>query len=262
MQGSLEGGVVPPPGTFLPTGSHTYVVSFSNCPVNYWGNEAFELHGVASAAYNTADWSTLTAMLSADSLRGQEIGGFSGLNDVTADGSAVWTRVGSSTTTTTYTPATGARLVNNSTTNVATFGGGSYRVTQPKPDRWERDLTISRSPLTAPSTHLTGASNFTVGRSGSLSSAGETRIINNGTLVARIYGDAQSSDDRGPGAASHLLADASTRRIVHGRHAAHHAVRYSALPLPPDFWHVKLRATGRIAAPPLSGDSDQPRYTA
>ena len=55
-------------------------------------------------------------------------GGRSELNDVTADGSAVWTRVGSSTKTTTYTPAAGSRLVNNSTTNVATFGGGSYSV--------------------------------------------------------------------------------------------------------------------------------------
>ena len=45
---------------------------------------------------------------------------------MTADGSAVWTSVGSSTKTTTYTPTTGSRLVNNSTTNVATFGGGSY----------------------------------------------------------------------------------------------------------------------------------------
>ena len=75
-QGSLDGGVAPTPGTFLPTGSHTYVVSFSNCPVNWWGDKAFELNGVASAAYNTADWSNLTAMVSADSVRGQEVGGF------------------------------------------------------------------------------------------------------------------------------------------------------------------------------------------
>src|SRR5687767_10616980 len=31
LQGSLDGGVSPTPGTFLPAGSHTYVVSFSNC---------------------------------------------------------------------------------------------------------------------------------------------------------------------------------------------------------------------------------------
>ena len=93
MQGSLDDGLAPTSGTFLPTGSHTYVVSFSNCAVNWWGNETFELNGVASAAYNVAEWSNITAMVSADSVRGQEIG-FHGLNDVTADGSAVWTRVG------------------------------------------------------------------------------------------------------------------------------------------------------------------------
>ena len=91
MQASLDGGVAPTSGTFLPTGSHTYVVSFSNCPVNYWGGEAFELNGVASAAYNVAEWSNITAMVSADSVRGKELGFLSELNDVTADGSAVWT---------------------------------------------------------------------------------------------------------------------------------------------------------------------------
>ena len=156
MQASLDGGVAPTSGTFLPTGSHTYVVSFSNCLVDGWGHEA--LNGVASAAYNAAEWSNVTATVSADSVRGQELDFRSELRDVTADGSAVWTRVGSSTRTTTYTPAAGSRLVNNSTTNVATFGGGSYSVIRPQRTERNSDLTISRSPLTAPSTHLTGAS--------------------------------------------------------------------------------------------------------
>ena len=76
MQGTLDGGLTPTPGTLLPTGSHTYVVSFSNCPVNYWGNEAFELDGVASVAYSAAEWrSDLSAMVSADSVRGRELPG-------------------------------------------------------------------------------------------------------------------------------------------------------------------------------------------
>ncbi len=70
--------------------------------------------------------SNVTVTVSADSVRGTGLASRSELHDVTADGSAVWTSVGSSTKTTTYTPATGSRLVNNWTSNVATFGGGSY----------------------------------------------------------------------------------------------------------------------------------------
>ena len=112
------------------------------------------LNGVASAAYNAAEWSNVTATVSADSVRGRGLAFLSELDDVTADGSAVWTRVGSITVTTTYTPATGSRLVNNLTTNVATFGGGSYSVIRSsQATDGTGDLTISRSPLTAPSTH-------------------------------------------------------------------------------------------------------------
>ena len=199
MQGSVDDVLAPSPGTFLPTGSHTYVVSFSNCPVNYWGNEAFELHGVASAAYDTADWSTLTATVSADSVRGQEIFVFSGLNDVTADGSAVWTRVGSSTTTTTYTPATGARLVNNSTTNVATFGGGSYSTIQTQNLQSGRSSSYPERRFDNLKVAINGTE-YTLNGSlvqGSLlgreTFVGEIQIINNGTLVARIYGDARNA---------------------------------------------------------------------
>jgi hypothetical protein len=68
LQGSLDGSLSPTSGTFLPTGSHTYVVSFSNCLVDYLAG--IELNGVASAAYRAADWSNLAAMVSADSVRG------------------------------------------------------------------------------------------------------------------------------------------------------------------------------------------------
>jgi hypothetical protein len=184
MQGSLDGGLAPTPGTFLPTGSHTYVVSFSNCPVNYWGNEAFELNGVASAAYNTAEWSHLTAMVSADSVRGQMLAFRSELNDVTADGSAVWTR---SSNFTTYTPATGSRLVNNSTTNVATFGGGSYStISSGGRQEWRFDnlkVAVNGTEYT-----LHGSLVETSG-SPIVTVTGEIRITNKGTLVTRIYGD-------------------------------------------------------------------------
>jgi hypothetical protein len=188
MEGSLDGGVPPTPGTFLPTGSHTYVVSFKNCPVNYWGYEAFELHGVASAAYNVAEWRNITATVSADSVRGQDLAtGWSQLaSDVTADGSAVWTR--SSNDSTTYTPAAGSRLVNNSTASVATFGGGSYSVI--------RGSSQGRPSISFRFDNLKVAVNGTeYTLDGSLvdiqtqprtTYTGEIRIINNGTLVARI----------------------------------------------------------------------------
>ncbi len=198
LQGSLDGGLPPTSGTFLPTGSHTYVVSFSNCLVDYLSG--IELNGVASAAYRATDWSNVTAMVSADSLRGRgELGFFSELYDVTADGSAVWTQVGSQWSTTTYTPATGSRLVNNSTTNVATFGGGSYSLIQyPPPQgssaRTEYRFDTLKVAINGTEYTLSGSLEFTYGfSSGSTTYTGEIRIINNGTLVARIYGDVRNA---------------------------------------------------------------------
>src|SRR5688572_15671141 len=184
VQATLDGGVPPASGEFLPTGSHTYVVSFSNCLVN--GGARPLLNGVASAAYNVADWSGATATVSADSVRGQDLG-VSGLNDVTAEGSAVWTRVGSGsvTRTFTYTPAPGSRLVNNLTTNVATFGGGaySYIIT----DRVEQRFDNLKVAINGTEYTLNGSLDLRYVGDEPIY-AGEVRITTNGTLVARIYG--------------------------------------------------------------------------
>ena len=190
LRGSLDGGLSPTSGTFLPTGRHTYVVSFSNCLVDGWSTE---LNGVASAAYDAAEWSNVTATVSADSMRGRGLAFLSALNDVTADGSAVWTSVGSnsSTKTTTYTPATGSRLVNNSTTNVATFGGGSYSTLRTSGSVGQRfdNLKVAIS-----GTEYTLNGSLDSGVVGSPRTfIGEIRIINNGTLVARIYGDVRNA---------------------------------------------------------------------
>ena len=99
------------------------------------------LNGVASAAYKAAEWSNVSATVSADSVRGRDLAFLSNLNDVTADGSAVWTSVGSGTKTTTYTPAAGSRLINNSTSSVAMFGGGCTRWSGTQGDGTS-DLTI------------------------------------------------------------------------------------------------------------------------
>jgi hypothetical protein len=185
IEASLDGDVPPTPGTFLPTGSHTYVVSFSKCLVDGW---AGTLNGVASTAYNAAEWSNVTATVSADSVRSVYLHQFSDLNDVTADGSAVWTRVGSSSSTqitTTYTPAAGSRLVNNWTTNVATFGGGSYSMIQYPAKGMEQRFDNLRVAINGTEYTLNGSLDTTY--SGSRTYTGEVRIINNGTLVARIY---------------------------------------------------------------------------
>jgi hypothetical protein len=193
VQGSLDGGVSPTSGTFLPTGSHTYSVSFSNCLVDGWSGT---LNGIASAAYDAAEWSNVTATVSADSVRGQDLAILSELHDVTADGSAVWTRVGigdSSTQTQTYTPAAGSRLVNNSTTNVATFGAGSYSEIRYPAKGTERRFDNLKVAINGTEYTLNGSLDTTYGFSGSRTLTGEVRIINNGTLVARIYGDARNA---------------------------------------------------------------------
>lgn len=193
VQASLDGGVPPSSGMFLPTGSHLYVVSFSNCLVDGWTGT---LNGVASAAYNAAEWSNVTVTVSADSVRGRYLHFLSDLNDVTADGSAVWTRVGigsSSTQTQTYTPTAGSRLVNNSTTNVATFGGGSYSEIRYPAKGEEHRFDNLKVATNGTEYTLNGSLDTTYGFSGSRTHTGEVRIINNGTLVARIYGDARNA---------------------------------------------------------------------
>ena len=124
---------------------------------------------------------------------------FGELDDVTADGSAVWTRVGSPWTTTTYTPATGSRLVNNKTSNVATFGGGSYSVIPYPPPQGSNSATVEyrfdtlKVAINGTEYTLNGSLEFTYRNGGSPTNTGEIRIINNGTLVARIYGDVRNA---------------------------------------------------------------------
>jgi hypothetical protein len=190
LQGSLDGSVSPTAGMVLPTGSHTYVVSFSNCLVEYLAG--IELNGVASAAYRVTDWSNVTAMVSADSVRGGGLTFLSNVSDVTADGSAVWTSVGTNSRTTTYTPAAGSRLVNNSTSNVAIFGGGSYSA-EGSSGRVEHRFDNLNIAINATAYTLNGSLELTYGSRGSITYIGEIRIINNGTLAARIYGDVRNA---------------------------------------------------------------------
>jgi hypothetical protein len=84
-------------------------------------------------------------------------------------------------------------LVNNSTTNVATFGGGSYSEIRYPAKGEEQRFDNLKVAINGTEYTLNGSLDTTYGLSGSRTHTGEVRIINNGTLVARIYGDARNA---------------------------------------------------------------------
>jgi hypothetical protein len=193
MQALLDGGPVTA-GT-LPAGSHTFAVTFANCRVD--GLVGTSLNGAASAAYTGADLNDVTALVSAKSMRGTALALRSGLDDVTADGSATWRRVKTDAgSTTTYTPTVGSRLVNNLTGNAATFLGGSFSSghTSPPPG-WaasgQQDFASLAVAINGTEYTLNGSLQSLYGFVGNQGRhTGEVRITSNGTLVARVYGDA------------------------------------------------------------------------
>ena len=120
------------------------------------------------------------------SSRPQEVAG------VSAEGSAVWTSVGSGAKTTTYTPAAGSRLINNSTINVATFAGGSYSMMRYQGGRSDQRFDNLNVAINGTEYTLTGSLDTEV--SGSQRTyTGEVRIVHNATLVARVYGDVRNA---------------------------------------------------------------------
>ncbi|HUM12462.1 MAG TPA: hypothetical protein VLT82_16060 [Myxococcaceae bacterium] len=198
-QMSLDGAPAP---SKLPTGSHTFTASFHRCYVDLlvgtW------LDGTASSAYTATDLDDLTAQVSVNSMRGKLVALRSDLFDVTADGSGTWRRVRTGTPwttswaeTTTYSPTTGSTLTNNSTTNVATFGGGSYTRSWGPPPAGGVAVHEAFDGLavavSGTSYSLNGTMDTVYWNSGTRSYTGEIRITSNGTLVARIHGDASGA---------------------------------------------------------------------
>jgi hypothetical protein len=197
VQVSLDGAPAPP---VLPTGTHTFAASFDRCTVDFlvgtW------LDGTASSTYTATDLNDLTAHVSVSSMRAKLAAYRSDLGDVTADGSGTWTRVRTgtpwNTETVTYRPTIGSTLTNNRTTKVATFLGGAYTSSwgPPQPGRSaiheefeELGVAISVTGYT-----LNGSMETVHWSSSNPSSyTGEVRITRNGTLVARIYGDASGA---------------------------------------------------------------------
>ena len=196
LQTSLD-GVVPAKGTVLPPGSHNLAVTFADCAVDQLAG--IRLDGAASAAYTSTDLNDLTALVSVHSMRATgELGFHSPMRDVTADGSGTWTRARRDEwrSTTTYSPTIGSRLLNNLTSNVATFGGGSYSTITHEPPpgsssqaQYEYDnlaVAINGTDYVLNGNILSTYSNSGFGNS--YSHSGEVRITSNGTLVARVYG--------------------------------------------------------------------------
>jgi hypothetical protein len=186
VQASLDGEAAP---AALPTGSHTFAVTFADCT----GGDAMaavSLNGAVSAAYVTTDWNELTAVVSANSM---SILCCSGGYDFTANGGGTWTRVRTAHTMI-YAPAIGATLINNRTKNVVTFGGGSYSSGyRPTPyGGWLHSGPEGFDNLTV----AIGATSYIIHGSIELGplyrvgDPGEVRIASNGTLVARVYRDA------------------------------------------------------------------------
>jgi len=190
---ALDGG--PATREALPAGSHTFAVTFSNCLVD--GLVGVTLNGTASAAYTSVDLRDVTALVSANSMRGTLLALRSGLHDVTSDGSGTWRRVTTSAgSTTTYTPNVGSKLVNNLTSNAAAFAGGSYSsgyALPPPPGAsasLRQDFASLAVAVNGTEYILEGNLQSVYGFTGNEARhTGEVRITSNGTLVARIYGD-------------------------------------------------------------------------
>jgi hypothetical protein len=177
----------------LPTGNHTLMATFSQCLVD--GLVGSTLDGTATASYSSADLSSLSASVAANSLSATVFAFNSDLFSVTADGSGSWIRTRTaSSDTTTFAPSAGSRLADNRSAWTATFGGGSYSQVAYVPpaglsavlrDVFDNVLVTidGRAYL------LTGDLQFLYRFDSSASHVGEVRITSDGTLVARLYGD-------------------------------------------------------------------------
>jgi hypothetical protein len=193
VQLSLDGSPVTNRGMVLPTGSHTFGARFPGCTVDFLVGTS--LNGSGAAEYTTVDLDNVTALVSANSLRGRLAVYRSDLHDVTADGSGTWTRARAGTTwAETYRPTGGSTLINNATTQVATFEGGSYSFF------WDAAWTDAAASLDEDFDQLlvaiggtrytlSGHLNTLYGRSSDRIYAGEVLITSVGVLVARIYGE-------------------------------------------------------------------------
>lgn len=186
-------GAAPPADTSLPTGSHVYAVTYSNCSVD--GLVGIDMSGTSTVSYSTSNWSDVSWQVAASATRGVGSIAFysSAMRDVTASGSGTWRTVGSNNgLTTVYAPNDGATLVSNLTTSIITFKGGSFM----------RSF-VGGTPLVARTTFdnfavainginytMNGTVEIMYNYSGATAGSGEVRITSGVTLVARVFVEA------------------------------------------------------------------------
>lgn len=180
-------------GTKLPTGTHAISATFANCLTD--GLVGTTRTGTTSGTYDRTGVNDWSAVLSLSSMRGTLLAYLSDLYDVTAEGTGQWTyrATGDAHTTayayaTTYTPGIGSKLVNNLTTNLATFGGGAYSSSVDMASSSAQEnfngLTIT---VNGTSYTLDGNLQYRFDTGGINFSSGEVRITSGGVLVARLY---------------------------------------------------------------------------
>lgn len=183
---SLDGAPAPAQ-TPLPSGNHTFVVRFVGCMLDAMDGTVYD--GAVSLTYATPDWREVTAQTDTASVRASNLYGDITF-DVTASGSALWKYSGTDTSEqTTFTPAAGASLVNNLTTNVISFKGGSIVDSSSMGTTWvgREGFTNLEFELNGVSHVLDGILERTWVNGRPAGWTGEIRITRGGALVARIY---------------------------------------------------------------------------
>lgn len=198
--GTFDGAALPAPGTQLPLGKHTLSASYTNCARTL---DSITTNGSSSATYNIVDPLLLNGTIesSAVNLRVANTAAGSPAQDTTVNGSGLITQSGQlvnniETSSSTYTPSSGATFKNNLTNNLATFSSGSVTVktvTQiaatgiPTIQQIRQDFNSSAYSIGATSYVVTGFLQFTLNVTGQ--SSGEVIVKANGVQIGRAYVD-------------------------------------------------------------------------
>lgn len=198
---SLDGAAVAV-GTLLPTGSHVFAGTFSNCRTFF----DTTLTGNSTYAYSAPNTilTNITATATASAMRRLATTAAGEAVDWTGTGSGVYTfnetiANGESTYDSTFVPANGATLVNNATGNALTYVSGELRQSSTvnigsgafvRYSLEYRALTFSVGNSTVV---FDGALTKTFGANNSMTPSGETQMSVGGTAAARIIFNAQGA---------------------------------------------------------------------
>jgi Immunoglobulin domain len=198
--GTFDGATLPAAGTQLPLGTHTLSASYTNCAPP---GGTTTTSGSSSITYNVNDPLLLNGSFTTSSTNLRVIDSGSGSNnrDVTANGGATIALSGQlvnniETASSSYTPANGATLKNNTTNNLATFTSGSVTIKSVTaiaatgvrtPQQIRQDFNSASYSIGATNYVVTGFLQFTLNVQGQ--SSGEVIVKANGVQVGRAYVD-------------------------------------------------------------------------